>query len=599
LADALVHIALAGVTALAWLGAGSLLLRPLPQSGDRLLDALNRIGAGAAGWALATFLVGLAGLLYAWLFIPATALAAAAGAVEARRLLQGVRLPAVRAWPWWERLLVGLVSVYVVVDIVATCAPISSPDALAYHAAAPALFERVHQIRELPELWASYQPFSVEMLMLDGFLLHDLVQGAFAPLLLALASLAAVAGAAARIGGRTIAVLAATVYFAQPFMTWSATSAFVEPALAFAVALSAWNLWRFVRGAGVEAAFLAGLFAGFGAASKYVGVATACALAGAGVILARRRVDTRAVAAFAAPAILLALPWYVKNLVQTGDPLYPLLGGARTAEADESRRQVLEGYGAGRSVGAALRLPYDLLANGKAFDRGDFMSPLFLAFAPAAFLDRRARRPVAVVAAAALIYVGAWFASSQQARFLLPMMAPLAVLAGVGMRALADRGGLGRAAAVAVTAGALAVGVGVTAVYVRQFLPVVAGTHSADDFLAAKTSYYEGVRWLNEHLPRDALVLYGPASTLYLERDAIPWTPDALPGDATPADVRRFFREERPTFAVVVSTERRRVAQLRLVGARVIARVTVHQVLSRTESKIGPPETMLVFRVPR
>jgi hypothetical protein len=25
----------------------------------------------------------------------------------------------------------------------------------------------------------------------------------------------------------------------------------------------------------------------------------------------------------------------------------------------------------------------------------------------------------------------------------------------------------------------------------------------------------------------------------------------------------------------------------------------VHQVLSRTESKIGPPETMLVFRVPR
>lgn len=59
------HVALAGLTALSWLGAGSLVLAPLRSSGDRALDALNRIGAGALAFALATFAAGWLGLLYA------------------------------------------------------------------------------------------------------------------------------------------------------------------------------------------------------------------------------------------------------------------------------------------------------------------------------------------------------------------------------------------------------------------------------------------------------------------------------------------------------------------------------------------------------
>lgn len=104
--------------------------------------------------------------------------------------------------------------------------------------------------------------------------------------------------------------------------------------------------------------------------------------------------------------------------------------------------------------------------------------------------------------------------------------------------------------------------------------------------------------WLNEHLPGDARVLYGPAYTLYLERDAIPWTLDALPTDAPDVDVRRFFDRQRPNYAAVVSTDLTRIAQLQLVGAEPIARVRVHQVFSRTRREIGPPETLVVYRVP-
>ena len=128
-----------------------------------------------------------------------------------------------------------------------TAAPVSSEDALAYHAAGPSLFESTHELRELWWEWASYQPFTVEMLVLDGFLLWDDTQGAFAPLLLGLAALAVVVGAAYRIAGRTVALLAGAVFFAQPFMLWQTTSTFVEPGLALAIGLACWNLWRFAE----------------------------------------------------------------------------------------------------------------------------------------------------------------------------------------------------------------------------------------------------------------------------------------------------------------------------------------------------------------
>ena len=72
----------------------------------------------------------------------------------------------------------------------------------------------------MPANSSSYEPFTVQMLVLDGFLLWDSVQGAFTPFLLALVAVAAVAGAAERIAGRTVALLAAAVFGAQPLMLW-------------------------------------------------------------------------------------------------------------------------------------------------------------------------------------------------------------------------------------------------------------------------------------------------------------------------------------------------------------------------------------------
>jgi 4-amino-4-deoxy-L-arabinose transferase-like glycosyltransferase len=599
LLDCVAHVALAAVTAVSWLGAGSLALAPLRSSGDRALDALNRIGAGALAFALATFAAGWLGLLYAEIYLVALAVAAAGGLLAARRLLRGARRPRLAAWARWEQAIAVLLAVYVVVALGVTCAPISSADALYHHAAAPELFEQGHRVVETPWSWNSYQPYTVEMLVTDGFLLWDSVQGAFAPLLLALAGLATVVAGAARLAGRAVGLLAGAVLFANPFALWVASSTFVEPGLVLMVALAAWNLARALRGdARAEAFVLAGLFAGGAAGTKYLGAVAAVLLAGAGVVLLGRRLTPARAVAFAVPAVAVALPWYVKNAVLTGNPLYPFFFGGQNPEAERAAFESFESYGHGESLGDLLLLPLRLLADADEFDRGEFASPLVLVFAPLAFLVPRARRPALVVSVAAVVYVVSWFFGSQHLRFLAPVAPPLAVLAALGIVAFVARSYVTRVVGVAVVAASLATGLAVSAVYAAQFVPVLVGAQSEREFLTENSPYYEGVDWLNRNLPPDAHVLLGFVFALHVDRPTVVWTADALPSTAGAEETRAFFRRFRLTHAAVLGRPGEMPGQLRYVGAREIGSVTVHNITSRTLNERGPSETMVVYAVP-
>ena len=89
--------------------------------------------------------------------------------------------------------------------------------------------------------------------------------------------------------------------------------------------------------------------------------------------------------------------------------------------------------------------------------------------------SRRARTAVLFTWAGVLLFVIAWFLTTQQARFLVPVMPALAVLAALGVLELIRQGGLTRGLVIAVTAGALAAGLGASTVYASQFVPVVVG----------------------------------------------------------------------------------------------------------------------------
>jgi hypothetical protein len=591
----LAHVALAGLTALGWFGLGSVLLARIRPTGDRLLDALNRFGVGAVAFALLTFFAGLVGLLYPAVYVPVLVACAVAGGAA---LLRAGRVRGLEPRTRLELVLAGLLGATALLVLLAAGAPVTAFDSLHYHASAPARFAEAHELLELEWGWSTYQPFTVEMLVTDGVLLWDSIQGAFAPLLLALGALAATIGMGSRVGGRGLGLLAGAIFFVQPLMVFEASGTLIESGLAFAAALAAWNLAVFVRTGDRAAVALAGLFAGAAAGMKYVGLFVLLAAGVALVLFARRRLDPRALLLFAAPAAAVALPWYVKNLVQTGNPLFPFVFGGVNEYAERWIDSGIHEHGRGRGPFDALALPFRLLADGDDFDRGSWLSPLFLLFAPLSLLDERRRRVSALVLVAVLAYLAAWFATSQQARFLLPLAPVLAVLAALGIVALARRGRLGRLAAPVVAGAALLTGFAMSAAYTAQFVPVALGLQDRDEFLEAKTPYYDGARWLNRELRADDVALLDFAAVLYVEDPHVVWTPVVLPIEAGAAETRRFARANRLTHAAILDVNlAARRPQLDVLSARRVATIPVHAPAFGLRITRGQPEQLHVYEL--
>ncbi|HKD12141.1 MAG TPA: hypothetical protein VKE50_08700, partial [Thermoanaerobaculia bacterium] len=118
---------------------------------------------------------------------------------------------------------------------------------------------------------------------------------------------------------------AAALWLGNPLTAWLGGTAYVDlPLTLFAVlAWTWWDRWR--RGGATSGLALAGAFAGFAAATKYNGLLIVALLSAATAIVAVRRRDPAALAKFLAVAILALAPWYARNFLQTGNPVFPLL----------------------------------------------------------------------------------------------------------------------------------------------------------------------------------------------------------------------------------------------------------------------------------
>jgi hypothetical protein len=589
------HVALAAVQVLSWFGLGSLVLYRL-RTGHVAVDALNRVGAGAVAFALLTLAAGLAGLLYAELFIPVTVVAAVGGALVALRAARGLRLPTLRDLPRWQSGLALALAATLAMAIVATGAPVNGYDAQTYHVSVPVLYEAHHEVFETEWNWSSYQPFNVEMLITDGLLLWDPIQGAFAVLALVAGAAVAVVVGGWMIGGSAVGLLAGAIFFTQPLVAWEATAALVDGGIAFAVALAGLNVLVAVQQRRPELFLVAGAFAGAGAGMKYFGLFAALATALVVLLSAERGRRTVSLVAFGVPAVLIALPWYLKNWIFTGNPLFPFVFGGASESARAAIDAALSYHGFGHSPLDALLLPVRLMTHSDAFDGSGWLSPLVLV-APLALLDKRVRRGAAVALAGCAVYGAFWFYTSQQARFLIPMFPVLSVLAALGLRAVAIRR-VGRALAPAATALAIGAGLTVFAVYCAQFVPVVVGLETKEDFLSERTGYYDGVAWLNRELGESDGVLIDFASP-YLEQPYVVWTSLLIPPEASAEEVRRLVRKKRLRYAAILAIYRdSRRHHLAAMRARRVATIDVHTAYLGLRRWGGIRHRLLVYRLP-
>jgi hypothetical protein len=462
-------------------------------------------GLALGGWGTLVFLIGLAGLLgharflFVSLldFLKVLALVLLVwGGTRSRLPEQALSCEKKSfrrsiSWPEWI-LVIALLALQLLAFFYAFT-PAAQSDALRYHLAAPQEWLKAGGLVYLPWNAFSNFPSTVEMLFLYGLGLGgDLLATGFHFLFLPLTTVAVglltreilnEAGFDAeppRFLGIRAPLLAAAAWGSVPMAIGLAGWAFIDLAILFFTLGVIYFQLRWLRSGRRLDWVLSGLFGGLLVASKYTGVLTVVwgavlfLLAGwPGFLKARNgkshsgdpipedtpngprsglgRALGRAVL-FGLLAAALGAPWWIKNAVHTGNPVYPMAwslfgqGGEWTQTCDDIYKEKLLEKGMGHSLGAFLALPWNVTIRLHQFEDhalGPFYWVLTLWIVGYAFwaLGHARRRPVAACVALWLGFlVVSWFFTYQSNRFLMPA---LAVASALGLAACA---GLGRLA---------------------------------------------------------------------------------------------------------------------------------------------------------
>ncbi len=224
----------------------------------------------------------------------------------------------------------------------------------------------------------------------------------------------------------------------------------------------------------------------------------------------------RAALIFGLVAVVVAAPWYVKNWLWLGSPLYPWLSVAGSANAAQSNLRA-EGYGLGTSLGELASLPLRVYSpedlENYTFSHIELDTPsLLFLLAPLLLFAWGAPRVAWWLLLLFALRTGLWAFSLQDLRYLYPAMALLCVPFGIGLAWVADRRlprSLGRPLLVLATFLAVLWPLGAQIYTVKAYEPqsVLTGERDVHAYLAIFDSSARAVDFMNQNLPDGSKVL--------------------------------------------------------------------------------------------
>jgi hypothetical protein len=495
------------------------------------IGVYRRVYSAAIGMGVlshAVFVLGVAGLYYRAIVI---ALVIIASILVRQEIGYVCRLFSLGRFSLPESALnkVFLISILVVsaCGIVLAMVPPHAADTLKYHLAAPKRFIADHQITFIPIMFFNF-PQGGGMLYALGMLLFKDTVGLLLNAFMGILGAVALYAFCQKHLDERIGLTASAIFFSLPPISLYPLSGTPDLGLILYTLLAFFTLFEWIENSDNKFLILSGVFCGFALSWKYIGiysvVAVLCLFA---IVIVSERRSMRCILAFGIPLIIAGSPWYLRNLIVTGNPVwpmfYPILGGidwnitAYQAGVQEIQRVYSP---LGKDLKGLILGPWLINWRMKALFSRVGVGPLFLGFLPLVFLIRKRKLHLFILLFALCFYL-AWFPFSQYGRFLLPAFALLCIPIAGGFYALCQRAKIVKYAAVIALAVWLALGIGVVIQQTVQFLPVVVGLESRDDFLSRTVWFYKDIQWMNGNLPEDAVVFSDPKMLYYLDRKYI------------------------------------------------------------------------------
>ncbi len=381
---------------------------------------------------LLVFFLGILGLLYWWPVFLGFAGLVACGLGYAKHVIAGELLkPGSAPRNGVLKVTGALLLVFCLGPVLyAALYPPTSIDALSYHLPAAKAYLQHHQVLPVPNLRFPVLPALGEMLFAGAMLLFDDVTAQLIEFLFLILILATLISWAQHLKRPLAGLWSVGLLVGTPSLMLIASTAYVDVGEAAFATLGFYAVYRY--GDTRERAWLglAGAFGGCAAGTKHSGLLLLILLAAWALAEAwTNRTRLRRLWPFPVAALAFGGPWYLWIGYWTGNPVWPFLGrffgyGFWTKSDLALLEWSLQYYGWGRSLRSFLLLPWHLMFSVPVGELP--LQPVPFALLPLtiwlAFRKRESRGLLLTIAA----YVVVWFFTSQQVRFLLPVLPVLA-----------------------------------------------------------------------------------------------------------------------------------------------------------------------------
>jgi hypothetical protein len=416
--------------------------------------SVRRIAFGSVVWIFLVFAISALQLLtrQTVLTLAAVVLISAASVGIAHR-------PAARNRSWfpagWVDLgFMGVPVLVLAVSFASAMLPDVGWDAAAYHLTLPKVFIAHGGFREIPFSVYSNWPLNVQLLFALGMLVQDHVLAKLLIVLFLVILCAAVYEFTKKNHSRFAASLAVSLLLANEVVLWEVQVAYIDIAYALYFFLTFVLALQYLDEPRTAWLILAGAFCGVVAGTKMNGIFGLITISGVivasllGGQLWRGFRDlfavVRAIAILAIVTFLFVLPWLVKNYLYTRNPVYPLFyevfgGPYWSARLGEDFLIWQRSIGMGRTAGDYLLLPVRIFLQAD-WDYRHFvgrLNPLWIFVLPMTCLYVR-NVVVRHCLVAAGIFFCLWAATTQEIRYLIPVMPLLSCAAGIAFAGVTD-----------------------------------------------------------------------------------------------------------------------------------------------------------------
>ncbi|MFH0948023.1 MAG: glycosyltransferase family 39 protein [Elusimicrobiota bacterium] len=439
-----------------------------------------------------------------------------------------------------EIFLIIIFFVFFVVAFIGALTPPTFYDSLVYHLAIPSQYIKSHQIIKINTNLFSNFPQNIEMLYAMALILcNDIVANLIHFIFFPLICLSIYGFLRERYTNK-IPIFASLIFSTTPAVVMLASGTYIDLGLTFYLFLSFVSLVKWTETAQNKWLILSGLLCGFSLGIKYT--AGISAIIFILMILyssfSKKQNFFLNIALFITPAFLVFLPWFVKNYIFTGNPVFPFYIFSSTPEYIQKYLSHVSQHGT-KGFFDFLNLPWNITMEGVKFGGGfDIIGPFYLVFLPILFLITKTDKLTKLCFTYLVLYFFFWSLSAKVLRFLIPIFPVAAVVFSICIFEFINGRTLIRNI-VKIVFSAIIVSNFAILIFIQNFitpLPQLFGNITKNDYLYSKVlnpnNFYPAVKFMNENLNTNSKTLFvGEARNYYTNFRTVasgPFDPDVF-----------------------------------------------------------------------